>query len=104
MDDKKEDVIKEVIADKPNNKSTIIQIAFLIILLIAIMALINATITIYKYKDMLSNPIGYNLDKFNLNYCTCYNDEGSEVLIKSLSFNDSSVLPTNSKINFSFLN
>lgn len=38
---------------------------------------------------MLANPVGYNLDKFGLYYCTCYDAQQRIVPVKSLSYNDS---------------
>lgn len=92
---------------------SIMQIIFLILLMIAIGALINTTITIYRYRDMLQNPVGYNIEKFGLQYCTCYDTENKIVPIQgpNLKENLSEYLPfqnTNcnnnldvSKLNFS---
>ena len=88
MDEIKE-VNKEVIVEKSSTKATIIQIMFLIIMLCAIGALINSTITIYKYRDMLKNPMGYNMERFNMVYCTCYDNNFKTIPIKSPLFNSS---------------
>lgn len=53
-----------------------IQIAFLIIMLMAVAALIFCGVKIVKYHDMLTNPLGYSLDHFNISSCTCYGQEG----------------------------
>lgn len=53
-----------------------IQIAFLIIMLMAVFGLIYAGAKIVTYHEMLINPLGYSLDHFNISSCTCYNSEG----------------------------
>ena len=58
-------------------------------MIIAIGVLINTTIVILKYREMLQNPVGYNLDKFGINYCTCYDNSFKIIPIKGLSYNDS---------------
>ena len=68
--------------DKPN-KANITQIIFLIILVIAIGSLVYASVTIVKYHEMISNPLGYNLEKFGMDSCTCFKSTGEQVLIKS---------------------
>jgi len=65
-----------------------IQIIFLICLIVAICALIYTTITIIKYKDVITNPMGVTMAKFNLNTCTCIGQQGI-VQIKSINFNES---------------
>lgn len=60
-----------------------IQILFLIILFFAIIALLSSTFSIYRYKSMLSNPLGYNLEKYNLAGCSCINENGAIVEITS---------------------
>lgn len=67
----------------------LLNISFQIILLVAICAIIFTTITIYKYRDMLNNPMGYNMEQFGLSYCTCYDTQFRTVPIKSNLFNDS---------------
>lgn len=64
-----------------------IQISFLVILLIAVGALISATVTIYKYKDMLANPVGYNMKQFGLEFCSCQNNKGQFVQINAVGDN-----------------
>ncbi len=54
-----------------------IQIAFLIIMLGAVFGLIFCGIKIVKYHDMLTNPLGYSLDHFNIESCTCYGENGA---------------------------
>ena len=78
------DEIKEV----PKKKVTI-QVIFLILLAIAIASMIGAIITVKNYGEMLKNPVGYNMEKFNLAYCTCYNTQNQIIPIKSKLFNDS---------------
>ena len=53
-----------------------IQIAFLIIMLMAVFGLIFCGIKIVKYHEMLINHLGYSLDHFNISSCTCYNSNG----------------------------
>ena len=72
-------------SDKPR-RGVILNIIFLILLLLAISALINSTITIYKYKDMLKNPLGYNLEKFDIATCSCIDNSGKTVEIYSLNY------------------
>lgn len=79
---------KEVL-EKPNKKRQITQIVFLILMLAAIVGLFGSIITINKYADMLQNPMGYNMEKFGLKYCTCYDAQKRIVPIEGLSFNDS---------------
>ena len=81
--------IVETPTEKPSKFSMVTQIVFLVLLLIAIGALIFACVYMVKYKDMLSNPIGYNMDRFNLKYCTCYDANYRIVPIKGLSYDDS---------------
>lgn len=69
-----------------------IQIAFLGIMLLCAFGLIFVGIKIVKYHDMLSNPLGYNLDKFGINSCTCINNEGQSFKVNSISKGDSSVI------------
>ena len=66
-----------------------LQIIFLVVLIFAVGALVFTTITIIKYKNMLANPLGYNMDKYGLSYCTCYTSDGKVMPIKGLSYNDS---------------
>ena len=86
---------KEMI--KESSHREVVSIIFLILLLCAIGALISATITVYKYKDMLANPIGYNMDRFGLNQCSCLDSYGKTVLISAIaSSNNFSNVPTRS--------
>ena|SRR3989304_5745172 len=70
-------------------RQEVIHIIFIILMIIAIGVLINTTIVILKYREMLQNPVGYNLDKFGINYCTCYDNSFKIIPIKGLSYNDS---------------
>jgi hypothetical protein len=72
-----------------SKRSEYIQIVFLILLLLGIGALVFASIQIIKYRDMLSNPLGYNLERFSLAYCTCYDKDMKLVPIKGISYNES---------------
>jgi hypothetical protein len=63
------------------DKSTTIQAIFLILLLAAIVSMIFAVVSVYKYREMLSNPVGYNMQKFDLKFCTCINNYGQTILI-----------------------
>lgn len=78
----------EEIRDKPINKANCAQIIFLIILVFAVAGLFSAVIGIYRYHDMLSNPVGYNMEQFGLNYCTCYDSQMRIVPIKGLSYTE----------------
>ena len=84
-----EEETKEVIQEKPNEKSRqIIQIVFLILLAIALAAIIGTTITIIRYGKMLQNPVGYNIEKFGINYCTCYDNQSRIIPIKSIHYSN----------------
>ena len=72
---------------KQKKKSQAIQIIFLILLLFAIGSLVSATITIYKYKEMLQNPMGYNMNRFGLEYCSCQNTNKEYVQINAVGNN-----------------
>lgn len=83
-----DDTIKEVIVvnsteDNPKKITgeQIRQIAFLILILIAIIALVAATITIHRYAEILTNPLGYNLAQFKLQSCSCVDNFGKFVEI-----------------------
>lgn len=65
-------------------RKEVIQIVFLIVLIIAVGALIFTTVTIIKYSDMLSNPIGYNLAKFGIDSCSYYDSGGNLVIIDAI--------------------
>lgn len=75
--------------DNYKRKNFIIQIIFLILMASAISGLIISIGTIWKYKEMLMNPVGYNIDKFGLQYCTCYDNTMKIVPIKGLKYNNS---------------
>lgn len=60
---------------------------FLILLLGAIIGLFSAIITIRQYGVMLSNPLGYSMEKWGYNTCTCYDMEGKVIPIKSIKYN-----------------
>jgi hypothetical protein len=77
-----------------NKGEAVRQTIFLILILILIVTLIVAVIRISKYADMLSNPLGYNLKQFNIDYCTCFYNNGEPVVIRS----------TNSTLNLSNFN
>lgn len=88
--------MEEKIGDvKKERRKQIIQVIYLILLMSAIIGLFNAVITINKYKDLLQNPLGYNLDRFGLKYCTCYDSNQVPSYIKALSFNktDEAIFP-----------
>ena len=67
------------------------QIIFLFLMLAAISGLIIAVGTIYKYRDMLGNPIGYSMDKFGLEYCSCQNTNGEFVNINAIGNNQTEI-------------
>jgi hypothetical protein len=71
-----------------NKRGGVAQIIFLILMLLAVFGLIFAIGTIYKYRDMLQNPLGYNLEKFNLQSCNCFDMQGSLVFIPSINQNN----------------
>jgi hypothetical protein len=77
---------QEVNLDRKTTKGEKIQIIFLILLCIAVAVLIFAVIEIIKYKNMLQNPLGYNLDKFNLKSCSCLDNSGNINTIYSSSY------------------
>ena len=60
-----------------------LQIIFLILLLVAIATLIICIVVVLKYKDMLNDPLAYNLDKFNLQSCRCLDKDGKSLEIYS---------------------
>ncbi len=64
---------------------TIKDALFLILLLAAIVGLFAAVISIYDNKEMLSNPLGYNLDKFGLTSCTCYDTNDNIIQLESIN-------------------
>lgn len=68
---------------------TIKDAIFLILLLCAIVGLFSATITIYKYKNLMANPMGSCMATWNFNTCTCYDSYGSVVPIRSINYNAS---------------
>jgi hypothetical protein len=62
------------------------QIIFLILTLLAIVALIIAIVTVHKYGQMLKNPLGYNLKQFGFDSCQCFKDYGRPVEIDAIGF------------------
>jgi hypothetical protein len=64
------------------SRGQIIQIVFLALLFISLCTIIWVTGTIYKYHDMLLNPIGYNLAHWNISSCT-YFQNGQTILINA---------------------
>ena len=79
--------VKEVNLELDKSKEKrkeIIQIIFLILLILAIAALIYSAITILRYNSMLSNPLGYSLNKFGIDSCICMKD-GQQMIIKSIN-------------------
>lgn len=66
-----------------------LHIAFLVILLLAVGGLVFASITVIKYGKMLSNPLGYNMEKYGLKYCTCYTGDHKIMPIRGLGYDDS---------------
>lgn len=76
---------EEVIQNRKATRSEKMQIVFLILMCLAIAALIVAVMTILKYKEMLSNPLGYNLEKFHLQSCSCLDDSGSSIFITPIN-------------------
>jgi hypothetical protein len=71
---------------KSEKHRMIIQVAFLIILILAISALVGAIVTIHRYADVLTNPVGYNLAQFNISTCTCMDDFGKLVQINAIDY------------------
>ena len=69
------------------DKRTKRQIVFLLLLLIAICALLYSTVAVYRYRDMLMNPVGQNLKNFNINTCTCLDSDGKTVIIDAIGYN-----------------
>lgn len=67
----------------------VIQIVFLIVIIIALSVMVSAIVTIHKYGKLLANPVGYNMKRFDLAYCTCYDSQYRIVPIKSELFNES---------------
>jgi hypothetical protein len=74
---------------KKTNWNAIRQTIFMILLAIAIAALIAAIFTIKNNVKTLGNPMGYNMHKFGLNYCTCWDKEDKIVLIQNPEYNGS---------------
>ena len=67
-------------------KGQVVQLIFLMVIIIALGVMLYSTITILRYKDMLSNPVGYNLDKFGINSCECVRYSGEKVNIPSINY------------------
>lgn len=94
MSEEKADEVKEVKVEETKSdrekRIEIYHIIFIFLMIVAIGALINTTITIYKHKDMLINPLGYNLEQYNIDYCMCYaNNDKTIIPVPSLSYNGS---------------
>jgi accessory gene regulator protein AgrB len=83
MDEIKE--VNEIEIEKPKTKSMVIQIIFLVLLLISISALIYAGITVVRYHEMLLNPLGYNLAKFNIESCSCVSNLGDRFFVTPIN-------------------
>jgi len=73
---------------KPRKNYSVLQIIFLIILIVCIGALIKTIMVIKEYGEMLKNPLGYNMEKFGISYCTCYDREWRVIPIEALSYNE----------------
>ena len=73
--------------DKELDMRKKVQIVFLIVSIIAVIMLFWTTLTIIKYKDMIKNPIGANLNQFNIAYCMCHDFQGKFIPIKSTGYN-----------------
>jgi len=95
MEEEKRDEINEegvlVLPDikKEDKHKIILHYVFMIVLIIAIFALIFATISILKYKEIIKNPIGSNLEKFNINSCKCIDNFGKSIFIPSTDYKPS---------------
>lgn len=72
MDEEKGCMIPIEVEKSKDSKSQVIQVIFLIVLVIAIGALIYASISIVRYHDLLMNPLGYNIKQFGINSCLCW--------------------------------
>jgi hypothetical protein len=88
---------------KIEKRRQVIQITFLFLIIIALAVMVGITITIVKYGKMLQNPVGYNLERFGINYCTCYDQENRIIPIKSINYNNisDSVIPKPEYSNYS---
>jgi hypothetical protein len=86
MDEEKEVITKL--------KGQTLQVIFLIVLIIAIAALVYATITVVRYKDIIVNPIGSNLKQFGISYCDCIKNTGDKIFIPATDYqiNSTSIL------------
>jgi len=95
--------VKEAIEVERERKSEkhrmAIQIVFLIVLILAISALVGAIVTIHRYADMLMNPVGYNLARFNISSCSCIDDFGKSVQINAIGY-----IPDNKSIQINTVN
>jgi hypothetical protein len=90
MEEIKEEV--KIEGEKPKeHKGVVMQTIFLILLMFAVAGLVAALITVHRYADMLTNPVGYNMEKFGLMYCSCYNTNGEIVPITNSLYNDSKI-------------
>ena len=66
-------------------KREIIQIVFLIIMFISSLIILAAIITIHRYADLLNNPLGYNLEQFKLQACSCVDNFGNIINIEAIN-------------------
>lgn len=57
-------------------------LAFTIAMILAVGALVFLCIWLVRYEQVLTNPLGYNLAKFNISYCS-YLDDGNLVIINA---------------------
>ena len=63
-------------------RKDLMNIIFLIALLLAIGALIFLIIWLIRYEQVLTNPLGYNLAKYNISSCSYWKD-GTMMIINS---------------------
>lgn len=50
-------------------------------MLLTLGALCFTIVTVLKYKAMFANPLGYNLERFNMKYCNCLDSNDKFVFI-----------------------
>ena len=87
-------------------KKVIIQIIFLIVMLITIGSLIFSIITILRNSEQLTHPLEYNLGRFGLDSCSCFNKFGQIVRIDALNstFNSSELIKPSAYRNYYDIN
>jgi len=87
-------------------KKVIIQIIFLIVMLITIGSLIFSIITILRNSEQLTHPLEYNLGRFGLDSCSCFNKVGQIVRIDALNstFNSSQLIKPSTYRNYYDIN